>query len=140
MAFAQPLNPFPSIVLESRLEFCLVQSKIVHRANTQDAHSRIAAANAIHEGTTGGAKVIGHRVSCVDSTRLRECLERLTAAKVLEVRVENDKIGGEHGRCDLATIGAMAHEAVDQARLRSWLVTVSTGMMAVTANSFGSRY
>ena len=113
MPFTQPLNPFLSILLQPRLELCLVQSEIVNRPNTQDTHSRIAAANAIHEGTASRAEVVGHRVPRVDSTRLGESLESLTAAKMLEVRVQNYKIGGKHGRCDLATIRTMTNEAID---------------------------
>lgn len=40
---------------------------------------------------------------------------------MLEVRIGDDEIGCEHGRGDLAAVGAVADEGVDKARFLGWL-------------------
>lgn len=53
--------------------------------------------------------------------RLAKCFQVVPTAKMLEVRIGNDKIGCEHGRGDLAAVGAVANEGVDESRLLGWL-------------------
>jgi hypothetical protein len=45
---------------------------------------------------------------------LAKGFELVLAADVLEVRVEDGEVGGEHGGCQLAAVGAVADEAVDE--------------------------
>jgi hypothetical protein len=97
----------------SYLRVCKVE--VVDGADAQDAHAGESSADTIHQRATRPAKVIGHLLARCDRARLAEGLEVVAAAEVLQVRVGDGEVGGEHGRGDLAAVAAVADKAVDQA-------------------------
>ncbi|KFX89183.1 hypothetical protein V490_07187 [Pseudogymnoascus sp. VKM F-3557] len=90
---------------------------IIHRANAKDAHPRELLANTIHQRPTRAAEIVSHLLPRLDSFRLSKSLQVVLAAQVRQVRVEDGEVGGEHGRCDLATVAAVAEKAADEAGL-----------------------
>lgn len=93
----------------------LMQRKVVNSANAQDAHSRKALANTVHERTAVLAEVVGHRLARSDRLGLAKRLETVLPARVLKVGVLDGKVAGEHGRGNLAAVGAVADKCVDDA-------------------------
>lgn len=93
----------------------LMQRKVVNSANAQDAHSRKALANTVHERTAVLAEVVGHRLARSDRLGLAKRLETVLPARVLKVGVLDGEVAGEHGRGDLAAVGAVADKGVDDA-------------------------
>ena len=117
----QPAHTLLNKLLPLRSDFSLVQMEIVHGADAQDALSRPARADAVHERAARGAEVIGHGVARGDGTGLAKGLQVFAAAQVPEVSVRDGEVGREHGRGDFAAVGAVADEAVDQAGALGWL-------------------
>ena len=96
--------------------------EIVHGANAQDALPRRARTDTVHERAARGAKVIRHGIARGDGPRLTEGFQIVAAAQVPEVGVRDGEVGREHGGGDFAAVGAVADEAVDEARALGWLV------------------
>ena len=65
--------------------------------------------------------MVRHRVVLGNAMRLAEGLQVVAATQVLEIFIVDRKIGCEHGRGDLTTVGTIADEGVDQAWTLSWL-------------------
>lgn len=87
-----------------------MQAEVVHSPDAKDAHAGVPGADAVHERAARGAEVVRHGVARRDSLGLRVGLEVFAPAQVLEVGVVHHEVGGEHGRRNLAAVGAVAHE------------------------------
>ena len=111
----KPLYPILGILLPPWPQLRLMQTEVVYRADAQDAHSREAFADPIHQRPAVRAEMVRHLVPTADGLRLREGLELVLPTQVLEVLVGDDEVGGEHGGGDLVAVGAVADEAVDEA-------------------------
>jgi hypothetical protein len=112
----QPVHSVLHEQLPPRPQLRLMQMEIVHGADAQDAEARERRADAVHERAARRAEVVGHGAARADCARLAEGREVLAAAQVLQVRVGDGEVGREHGRGDLAAVGAVAEEGTDQAR------------------------
>jgi hypothetical protein len=112
----QPTRTILDKLLDLGLQHRLLQVEVVHRANPQDALPGEARADAVHERAARRAEVIGHGVAdCADGLLLAEDSHVLAPAEVLQVRVLDGEIRGEHGRGDLVAVGAVADERFDEA-------------------------
>ena len=87
--------------LKPRLQFGLMQIKIIHRADPRKRHAWILARPPIHQRPADLAEMVLHRVTAGDGGRLGEACEFVFAAKVLKVGVFDYEGGGEDGGCDL---------------------------------------
>lgn len=94
----QPPHPVLRPLLRPRLQPVLMQPKIIHRPNPQDAPSRKRRSHTIHERTAGVAEIVGHGVPRGDGVRLAESLEAVPPAQVAEVGVGDGEVGREQGR------------------------------------------
>ncbi|KFY29973.1 hypothetical protein V494_08344 [Pseudogymnoascus sp. VKM F-4513 (FW-928)] len=74
-----------------------MQVEIIYRANAKDSLPWERLTDTIHERAARGAEVV------------------LATAHVRQVRVQDGEIGSEHGRRDLAAIGTVTEEGVDEA-------------------------
>ncbi|KAK5709094.1 hypothetical protein LTR17_020093 [Elasticomyces elasticus] len=92
--------------LQLRLQLSLMQLVVVHGADPSNAHAWKSARSAVEEGTTGGAKEVGHRVARSNCLILAVLGELLLTFEVFERAVLDDEVGSEHGGGDLATVGA----------------------------------
>lgn len=122
---AEPVNSFTRELLESGLQLGCVKVEVIHGANAKNTVSRPARTHAIHEGATNGAEIVGHVVSGRNRLGLAIGSELLAAARMFQVCIGDDKVGGEHGRVDFVVVAAVAEEAVDQPRGFGCLITVS---------------
>lgn len=91
-----PRTPILLKRLNPRLELGLLQRIIVNRANARDAGVREAAAASIHEGPADAAEAVFHVIPRRDGVFLAEAREFGFAARVCEVAVFDDEVGGEH--------------------------------------------
>lgn len=117
----QPAHTALNKLLRRGLQLGLVQMKIIHGANAQNTLLWESRADAVHECAARGTEVVGHIIARGDRTRLAEGGQIGAAAQVLQVRVGNGKVGGEHGRGDFAAVRAIADEGVNQTRALGWL-------------------
>ena len=92
-----------------------MQREVVNSANTQDADAWQALTDAVHESSTITAEVVGHLLARGYRLILAICFEQLLSTQVLEVRIFNGEVAGEHGSRDLATVGTITHECLDKA-------------------------
>ena len=92
-----------------------MQREVIDGANTQDADAWQALTDAIHESSTVTAEVVGHLLARGYRLILAICFEQLLSTQVLEVRIFNGEVAGEHGSRDLATVGTITHECLDKA-------------------------
>lgn len=129
----QPAHTALCKLLHSGSQLGLVQMEVVYGADAQDTLPRETRADAVHERAARGAEVIGHGVAGADGAVLAERLEVVAAAQVLQVRVGDGEVGCEHGRRDLAAVGAVADEGGDQAGTLGWL----GGLEAVLGKGVG---
>jgi len=95
--------------------------EVIDGANTQDTLTWKGLAHAVHECPARRAEVVCHQFARTNRVRLTEGLEVVTATNVFQVGIGNGEVRSEHGRRDLAAIGAIAHECVDQAWTLGWL-------------------
>ena len=63
----------------------------------------------------------------MNTFRLAEGLQVFFSARVLEVRVFDREVAGEHGGCDFAAVNAVADEGVDEAVAFDWLFVGDMG-------------
>ncbi|CAK5266600.1 unnamed protein product, partial [Mycena citricolor] len=118
----QPAHPILRKLLDLRPQLRLVQAKVIHRPDPQDAVPRPRRPDAVHQRPARRAEVVRHRVALArHGAALRVRREVLAAADVRQVRVRDGEVGREHGRGDLAAVGAVAHECVDEPRAFGWL-------------------
>lgn len=124
----QPPNPALNETLSPGLELPLGQAKVIDGSDAQDAGPGIAGRHAVHEGAAGRTEVVCHLVTRGNRLGLAPAAEVFLAAQVLEVLVVDGEVGCEHGRCDLATVCAVAHERVDEAWALGRLCLVSANV------------
>lgn len=117
----KPGHTVLNILLNARLQLGLVQIKVIHSTNTQDAISGEACADAVHERAARRAKVVGHVVARANRLGLAIRRQIVAATLVRQVGIVDGEVGCEHGRGDLAAVGAVADEGVDQSGFFSWL-------------------
>lgn len=108
-------------VLPLGLQFRLVEAEIINCPNAENALPWESCANTIHEGATGLAEVVGHKVLAGDGARLAEGGQVVAAADVDQIFVVDGKVGREHGCGDFAAVCAVADKRVDKARALGWL-------------------
>jgi len=92
-----------------------MQIEIIHRPNATDISSWARPIETIHERAAGLTEIVGHRISRGDGFRLAVSCQVVAATDVGEIRIEDGKVRGEHGRRDLAAVGAVADKTGDQA-------------------------
>jgi hypothetical protein len=109
----QPTDTVLDKDLTPRLQFRLVQMKIVHRANTQDTPSRERLTDTIHERAAGGAEIVGHQLARGDGARLGVSCQTVAAAEVGEMCVGDGEVRGEHRRRDFAAVSAVADSSAE---------------------------
>jgi len=111
----QPALPVLHKDLHSGLQHALHERKIIYRPEPQYTLAREHLADTIHQRAARLAEIIRH--GCAGHRCLGVCegAEVSSPARVLEVRVQYDEVGREHGRGDLVTVGAMADEGCDEA-------------------------
>lgn len=102
-----------------------MQTEVINGSDPGDAAARVAGADAVHERAALAAEVVRHLVAGGDGLARGVLLQLVLAAGVLHLAVLDDEVGGEHGGGDLATVGAVADEGVDEAGLLGWLFLVS---------------
>lgn len=117
----EPVGPLPHELLDLRLQLGLHQVEVVDGADAQDAGAGPAGADAVHEGAADLAEVVGHGAAGLDGLLLAVGVEVLLAPQVLQVRVGDGEVGGEHGGRDLVAVAAVADEGVEQAWAFGWL-------------------
>lgn len=110
-----PIHTAISEDLGLRLELGFVQVEIVHGADSHVAFVREEFAPAIHERAACLAKAVGHFGSRSRCLALAPASDIVLATNVLEVRVVDGKVGGEHGCGDFAAVEAVADKGIDQA-------------------------
>ena len=117
----QPTYTVLGKLFYSGFQLGFVETEIVNCADTQDTTPWGIRAHAIHERATCGTEIVSHSVARGDGAVLAECLQIVLATQVLQVRIEDDEVGREHRRGDLAAVCAVANKAVSQARRLCWL-------------------
>lgn len=91
-----PLTPILLKRLNPRLELRLLQREIINRANAWNTHTRRAAAAPVHERAADAAEAIFHVVAGSDGGVLAEAGQEIFAARVMQVGITDDEVGGEH--------------------------------------------
>ena len=92
-----------------------MQREIIDGANAQNTDAWQALTDAVHESSTVTTEVVGHLLARSYRLILTICFEQLLSTQVLEVRIFNGEVAGEHGSRDLATVGTITHECLDKA-------------------------
>lgn len=92
-----------------------MQAEVVHRPNARNTLPRPPRAPSVHERAAHRAEVVGHGVAGGDGLVLAVLRELVLAAEVLHGVVGDDEVRREHGGSDLAAVGAVADEGVDEA-------------------------
>ena len=92
----QPAHTVLRELLDPWLELRLVQLKIVHCSDSQDALGRETTAAAIHERTANRAEGIFHNVARIDGLALCPARELVFAPHVVEGGIVDDEVGCEH--------------------------------------------
>lgn len=82
--------------LNSRLELRLLQRKIIDGANPRDTSPRVPRTPPIHERAAHTAEAILHVVTRSNRFVLAKTSEFVLATEVLQMRVFDDEVGGEH--------------------------------------------
>lgn len=92
----QPCAPILLKGLDPGLEYCLLQPKVIDRANARDAVAREATAATVHQRAADAAETVFHIISSSDGLVLAMAGELGLAADVLEVCVFHYEVAGEH--------------------------------------------
>ena len=112
----EPAHPILDKLLNPRPELLLMQIEIIHRPNPQHTLPLQPGTHPAHQRPTHRTEVVRHRVARRDGFGLLEFSQLLPAPDVLDGRVGDDEVGREARGRDLAAVGAVADERVDQVR------------------------
>jgi hypothetical protein len=109
----QPTDTALNELLLSRFQLILKQIEIIYGTDAQNALARGTRADAVHERTARGTEVVSHGVARGDGAALTVGFQVVAATEVLEVRVLDGEVGGEHGGSEFVAVEAVADEGID---------------------------
>ena len=98
------LEPRASILLKSLyswLELCVLQRKVIDRADSWNAHAWETSGSSVQQCSTLSTEAVLHSISGCDGVGLLVFLELVFTTEMLEVSVLDYEVGCEHAGCDL---------------------------------------
>ena len=104
-----------------------MEGDVLDGTHTKELCTGKGIAATIHECSKSLAEFIRHALSAAGSLVLTRLGDVVLACAKACVRVIRGEVRGKHGCGDLATVGAIANERVDQTRLLQWLLDQPTG-------------
>jgi len=92
----EPGHSAPGELLDLRLQLRIVQTQIIHRADSGNTVAFPAATAAVHQRAADGAEEVSHCVSGSDGLGRGPLGELVFAFEMLHCRVLDDEVAGEH--------------------------------------------